>query len=98
MVNNPWCRDSTKERGQEDKKRPVHDARIPPAVCLNAALMRLPALKVKKKKEKNTGNLSQKEQTSLFAVLTKRQKDTAKEPSSSPGEAFSFFLANGFAV
>lgn len=36
-----------------------------------AALMRLPALKVKKR-EKNMCNLSRKEGSSLFAVLTKR--------------------------
>lgn len=44
---------------------------IPGAVCLNAALIRLPARKGKKE-EKNMCNLSQKEGSSLFAVLPER--------------------------
>lgn len=48
---------------------------IPGTVYLNAALMRLPAFKVKERK-KNTCNLSQKEGSSLSALLAKRQRMT----------------------
>ena len=53
--------------------------RIPGAANLNAVLMRLPALKVKKKGGgwgENMCNFSRKEGSSLFAVLAKRQRKT----------------------
>lgn len=60
----------------------------PGAANLNAVLMRLPALKVKKRGAggDNMCNLSRKEGSSLFAVLTKRQRKTLPKNRHLPAE------------
>ena len=68
--------------------------RIPGAANLNAVLMRLPALKVKKAGGwgDNMCNLSRKEASSLFAVLAKRQRKTLPETFIFTRSGFAFFF------
>ena len=80
MANNTRGRDSTKgKEARKTRNAPFMTPRIPGAANLNAVLMRLPALKVKKKGGgwgENMCNFSRKEGSSLFAVLAKRQRKT----------------------
>lgn len=81
VANNTHGRDSTKgKEARKTRNAPFMMPRIPGAANLNAVLMRLPALKVKKRRggggEENMCNLSRKEGSSLFAVLAKRQRKT----------------------
>lgn len=55
----------TREPGGQEVAHSYYPASIPGTVCLNGALMKLPALKIKKKREKNMCNLSQKEGRSV---------------------------------
>ena len=82
MANNTRGRDSTKgKEARKTRNAPFMMPRIPGAANLNAVLMRLPALKVKKAGGwgDNMCNLSRKEASSLFAVLAKRQRKTLPE-------------------
>jgi hypothetical protein len=99
VANNTWKETTQKEKGQEDKKCPIHDALHPQYSPFEWCSYEAASSESKGEWGKNMCNLSWKEGRSLFAVPGKRQKeDLANEPSSSRGEAFYFFLASGYAV
>lgn len=76
--------------GPRTRNAPFMSPRIPGAVYLNAALMRLPAPKVKKE-EKNMCNLSQKEGSSLLAVLAESERKTLPKNLPLHAETLFFF-------
>lgn len=89
MANNTRGRDSTKgKEARKTRNAPFMTPGTPGAANLNAVLMRLPALKVKKRGGwgDNMCNLSRKEGSSLFVVLAKRQRKTLPKNRHLPAE------------
>lgn len=83
--------------GQEDKKCPIHVAPHPWCSLFECCSYEA-ASSESKKRGKNMCNLSQKEGSSLLAVLTESERKMLPKNLPLHAETFSFFLAAGYTV